>query len=148
MTLKVNKEIICSDGESSELKEIRDFVFSHALNFGFGEKVSNDIALAVDEACTNLIRYAFLNKSGYKYCVKIETQPNQFIINITDNAKPFNPIDVKSPDMDKYMKEYRKGGLGIHLIKLIMDEILYTPSGSNGEKNLLTLKKFIHQKAN
>ncbi|MBK8683477.1 MAG: ATP-binding protein [Bacteroidetes bacterium] len=60
---------------------------------------------------------------------------------LTDYGTGFNPTQVKSPDMVSYLKEKKRGGLGIHLMKILMDEVDYL--SVSGEYNKLVLKKKI-----
>jgi serine/threonine-protein kinase RsbW len=135
---------ICAVTNHSELERIRDFIKSNAQSFGFDEMDSNKIALAVDEACTNLINHAFKLSPDHEICIQVDTQIKDFIITISDDAESFNPLEKNQPDMVEYFHKYKKGGLGIHIMRLVMDEIQYLPSSSINPKNILKLKKQLH----
>jgi serine/threonine-protein kinase RsbW len=140
----INPDTICAVGDFKELSRIRDFVFARALDRGFSDGDAQKIVLAVDEACTNLIEHAFKLDKSRNICVTVELEPNTFTVNIIDDGKPFDPTGVSKPDMDQYFKQFKKGGLGIHLMRSVMDEISYTPSTSSGDsKNILRLSKQI-----
>lgn len=134
---------ICASGDFTELEKIRDFVAAEASSFGFSGEDSQRIALAVDEACTNLINHAFKRDSNRKICIEIEPAKNQFIVNILDDGIPFNPLEVPQPDMQEYFKSYKRGGLGIQIMRLVMDEISYIPQSDSIKKNVLKLKKVL-----
>jgi serine/threonine-protein kinase RsbW len=134
---------ICISGNFGELAKVRDFVSSNALAFGFDADIAYKLSLAIDEACTNLIRYAYNLENARKICIKIETDQNQYIISILDDGEPFNPLEIPSPDMNEYLKEYKRGGLGIHIMKSIMDKIEYYPALGNNSYNTLKLIKSI-----
>ena len=139
---KYNNHIyVFSDFE--ELTKIRKFVTTHAVDFGFSEDEAQKIALAVDEACTNLIQHSFKYDRGRQFSIQIETGVNMFTVNILDDGKPFNPLDAKTPNLKKYLREYKRGGLGIPIMKKVMDEISYTPSGDSNSRNILKLKKVL-----
>jgi len=140
---------ICTPGDYSELSKIRDFVTVQAKKFGFPDDDVLKIALAVDEACTNLIEHAFKFDKAKELCVNIESDTNQFIVNIIDNGSPFNPLEVIQPDMKEYLSKYSQGGLGIFIMRSVMDEISYSPSTINSTDtqqhlNILKLKKILH----
>ncbi len=139
--IKYNNNNFLALSDTSQLEKIREFVTIRAIDFGFDELNSGQIALAVDEACTNLIKYSYKFDPNKTIKIQIETQNNQFIVNILDNGQPFNPIDVSSPNMENHLKNYKRGGLGIHIIKNIMDEISYSPASDNVSENILKLKK-------
>jgi len=137
---KYNKSI-CTSGSSQELEKIRDFIDYWATEFGFNKIDANKIILAVDEACSNLIKYAFQNEPNKEICIKIETKKPNFVINISDDAPPFDLTDSPDLNMNDYFNRMKRGGLGIHIIKNVMDEIIYKPSDNKRNKNLLQLKK-------
>jgi serine/threonine-protein kinase RsbW len=139
-----NNNRICAISDYRELNRVRDFVLRNARQFGFGEKDAYNIALAVDEACANLIRYAFKFDKQRQFCVMVETVENEFVVNIFDDGKPFNPVDVELPEMESYLKTYHRGRLGIIIMRKVMDEISYTPSNDSKSYNILKLKKVLH----
>ncbi len=142
----INKKyntILCKGCHTEELAKIRRFVIKRAIKNGFDEEVAEHIALAVDEVCTNIIKYAYkydLNKE-----IEIETyiQGQNFVVKISDEGEPFDPKNVQQLDMQKYFKELKKGGLGIQIIRKIMDEIDYQSANNHTPKNSLLLKKTI-----
>ena len=138
----LNKEnYICACGDFSELHKIRNFVYSKAQVFGFDDNDASKIALAVDEACTNLIKHSFNLDKTKEFCVSVEPSSFNFTVKIHDKGQPFNPMEVDKLDMNEYFKNYKKGGLGIQIIRAVMDEIRYVPSGEEGRENELILTK-------
>jgi serine/threonine-protein kinase RsbW len=135
---------VCATSDYTELYRIREFVMDRAEKFGFSTDEASQIGLAVDEACTNIIRHSFKFDKSKKFCVQIETSPNYFIVNISDNGDPFDPLTVPEVDMNEYIKRFKRGGLGIHIIRNVMDEVQYIPSSGGDQMNLLTLKKSLH----
>lgn len=132
---------ICIPSKHSELDRIRNFIRYESEHFGFNTKDSYQISLAVDEACTNLINYAYKKDDSKEICVEFAENSKEIIIRIFDEGEPFDPSVVDSPDMKEYRKKMKRGGLGIHLIKLVMDKINYYPKKNN--KNILELRKKI-----
>jgi len=138
----LNKEnYICACGDFSELQKIRNFVNSEAKLFGFDENEASKIALAVDEACTNLIKHSFNFDKTKEFCVSIEPSSFKFTIKILDKGLPFNPLEISELDMNEYFKNYKKGGLGIQIMRTVMDEISYMPSDAQRNENELILTK-------
>jgi serine/threonine-protein kinase RsbW len=132
---------ICTVCDLEELSRIRSFIMGKAASSGFSDDDSQKIALAVDEACSNLIQHAYHFNLSKIICVNVETSGNKFIINILDDGKPFNPLDVNSPDMKEYFANFKRGGLGIHLMRSIMDRVEYSPSSQKSKNNTLRLIK-------
>lgn len=133
---------ICVKGDTNELQRIREFVKDKAVEFGFTESQTFKICLAVDEACSNLIKYAFKYDKSKEFCVCINIEIGKFTINISDSTNSFNLLEYDTPDLIEYLQTYKKGGLGIHIIKSVMDEIHYTPAKGNLKENVLTLIKY------
>lgn len=136
-----NENSICAVGDFKELFRIRDFVYTKAIKYGFEDEEAQKICLAVDEACSNLIRYAFRFDSSKEICIQVEFADNYFTVDIMDEGAPFDPLTVNTPDMNEYFRKFRKGGLGIQIMRKVMDEIYYSPSTSSNPRNILKLKK-------
>ncbi|RMF58129.1 MAG: ATP-binding protein [Calditrichaeota bacterium] len=112
---------------SENLHVIRKFVSEIASNLGFDEEAMYQIELAVDEACTNVIKHAYRNDQQSEKIIKItlKVKEDRLIIIVADKGCGFNPAAIKSPDMEKYIKKGKRGGLGLHLIKSLMDEVSF-----------------------
>jgi anti-sigma regulatory factor (Ser/Thr protein kinase) len=134
---------LCVVGDTNELIRIREFIIERAKEFGFTDDEAFRISLAVDEACTNLIKYALKSSKEKKICIRTNHETNIFIIEILDNGAPFDPLTVASPDMKEYLQKYRRGGLGIHIMRSVMDAISYIPSSGSSTVNTLKLTKVL-----
>ena len=139
MINKLNK--YCAENDSTELVNVRNFIEKNAKKFGFSEIDAGKIALAVDEACTNLMRHAFKHDKSKRFCVYVETEPNTFIVKIEDNGFSFNPLEVAEKNMEEHLHSYKRGGLGIYIIRSVMDDIVYSPSNDSHPLNSLKLIK-------
>ncbi len=139
-----NNDFICINADSSELVRIRDFVLLKAKAFGFDETTATKITLAVDEACTNLIEHSYKFDRSREICIKIDTNDSKFTVLILDDGNSFDPLSKQKLDMSEYINNIRRGGLGIHIIRLVMDEIKYFPRSHNSPKNILMLTKYMH----
>ncbi|NLO19829.1 MAG: ATP-binding protein [Ignavibacteria bacterium] len=132
--------------ESNELASIREYVRLKGLSLGLSEEEAFKVSLAVDEACSNLVKHAkkrSLSENGFYICLKIYSDQNQFIVEILDKSQPFNPNSVPSPDMQEYFKQFKRGGLGIHIMRSLIDDIAYFPAKIDKDYNVLQLKKLI-----
>jgi len=125
---------------TENLHLIRDFIIKIADNAGFNIENQEKIALAVDEACTNVIKHAYRFDSRRLIDIAIQTDAKKIKITITDKGGGFDINKIKDPDIKKYVKEARHGGLGIYLIKTLMDEVQY--EFNPGVKNQVQLTKF------
>jgi serine/threonine-protein kinase RsbW len=130
--------------ETKNLAEIRCFVQEKASALGLDPATVPKVILAVDEAVSNIIIHGYQCQGG---AVEIEVgqERDALVIRIRDEAPPFDPTIVPAPDVTLPLKKRIPGGLGIHLIKQIMDEMTHrvTPQGGN---ELTLVKRGIREK--
>jgi len=138
--LAKNKLIIKSKTEN--LSEIRDFISSAAGYIGFSKETTGNIILAVDEACTNIIKHAYQYSPDGEITLILKTAKDTFTIEITDHGKSFEPGLIPNPDLKKYLDQRRVGGLGMYLMKTLMDEVKY--KSVPGKFNTVSLSKHIN----
>ena len=127
----------------TELAQIRNFVKQKAMSLGMPEGEADKVVLAVDESCTNLIKYTSNKDKNHEFCVIIEKIENKIEVSISDDGEPFDPLSVERQDMEKYFKEFKRGGLGINLMRSVMDDIEYYPAVGKNKHNILKLIKNI-----
>lgn len=111
--------------ETKYLVHVRKFIYQNAIVFGFDEETANRIALAVDEACTNIIRYAYKNANDKPIEINIFLNNNKFEVLINDYGDIFDPESIKMPDMKEYIKKLKRVGLGMYLMKELVDKVEY-----------------------
>lgn len=127
--------------ETQQLSRVRAFIRRQIAELEFSEFEENNIVLAVDEACANLIQHAYHSEPDAFIHLRVIVEPGALRVEISDNAAPFNPGDSQLPDMRQYFVEHRHHGLGILLMTRVMDEIDYKPAGSGSMLNTLILTK-------
>ncbi|MFQ5648432.1 MAG: ATP-binding protein [bacterium] len=128
--------------QSDNLVLIRELVSRVAEQVGFDHDEASKIELAVDEACTNVIKHAYGNNSNEIIDVMIKIDKKKLIIIVSDRGKGFDPDDVGMPDLTESMKHGRKGGLGICLIKTLMDKVDFQMKP--GSKNQVRMVKYLN----
>lgn len=126
--------------KTENLSEIRDFVSTNALAAGMPVATIDNIILAVDEACTNIIKHAYKLSPQGEIIIKIDYDEEQFTITIIDYGKSFEPDRIPRPDLQKYYREHRVGGLGMYLMKSLMDDVEYTSIPGKYNQVLLSKK--------
>ena len=129
------------ESRTERLIAVREFISAAAREFGFTDEEVSKVALAVDEACTNIIKHAYQFDPGKKISITVKPVESAFEVVIHDNGKTFNPADVQAPDMKEYLSHYRKGGLGVYLMKTLMDKIEYNIRP--GQTNEVRLVKYL-----
>ncbi len=113
--------------DENNLSEVRDFIAGICAKVGFSKRETNNTKLAVDEACTNIIKHAYKDKAG-DIRIDVQAEPGKIEINIFDRGEPFDWSKVREPDLDLYVEIGKKGGLGIYLMNRLMDSLNYSPS--------------------
>ncbi len=121
------------------LDEIRDFVAQVAQEGGFTEKEIYSLQLAADEAASNVIEHAYEGISDANLDITCDMQGEMIVITMRDTGVPFDPSRVKQPNLKADLSERQIGGLGVYLMRKIMDEVRYESNAKTG--NLLTMIK-------
>jgi len=119
------------------LKIIRSAVSSICEVSGLCEEDLNNVILAVDEACSNIIKHAYGGPTSQPIHVKINVCKSKFEIFLRDFGKKADIKNIKP----RQLNDVRPGGLGVHFIKTTMDEVVYDNSLEVG--NQLKLVKNI-----
>jgi len=121
------------------LDEIRDFVGKIARDNGFTDKEIYNIQLAADEAASNIIEHAYEGVRDGVLNVSCGVRNDAIIIIMIDYGEPFDPAAVPLPDLKADLSERKIGGLGIFLMRKLMDEVHYETR--RDKSNVLTMSK-------
>lgn len=129
------------NASTKHLAEVRNFVAKHADRFGFPDNEINDIRLAVDEAYTNIIKHAYKFDETKQVEINLGKQNNEFWISLYDNGESFDSSTYEKPDVKQKIKNKKRGGVGVYLIKKLMDDVEYR---HQGKRNEIHMKKKLH----
>jgi serine/threonine-protein kinase RsbW len=121
------------------LDEIREFVGEKARQVGFSDKEIYAIQLAADEASTNIIEHAYASVENGNIEIDCTIDNGELKIVMCDRGKPFNPSSVPEPNVKADLSDRQIGGLGMYLMRKLMDEVSYETSTELG--NVLTMIK-------
>lgn len=127
--------------KTENLSVIRDFVSSYAADAGIASDIIENIILAVDEACTNIIKHAYHSVPDGEIIIKLKLSGKKFIVTIKDYGNSFSPEKIPEPDLQKYYRQKKVGGLGMYLMKTLMDDVKY--HSVPGKYNEVLLSKSI-----
>lgn len=122
---------------TGQLVHIRDFVSRHAASFGMEEKEIEELRLAIDEACSNVIKHAYENDDSQKMEIRMGKTDGEIWITITDQGRPFDPATYTDPDLMEHIKGKKRGGFGIYLIRKFMDKVEYSHDGVSNELRMI-----------
>ena len=137
---KIEKELVVNSS-TNNLNLIREFTKSAAEESGFSIETVGKIILAVDEACTNIIKHAYKYSPEGEIAIKLKFKNQKLTISITDDGSHFDPRLVPDLDIKMYHKQRKVGGLGMFLMKKLMDEVTYYNLAGN--RNQVILVKYL-----
>ena len=129
-------------GNLDSLSAIGKCVNQAALQAGLDKKATYRLRLAVDEIATNIVVHGY-DENGLSGPILVisEIDAQALTIILEDSSPAFDPRQLGRPEhIDKPVEERPIGGLGIFLIRKIMDEVFYSRKGSS---NILTLRKML-----
>lgn len=129
--------------DTSKLSELRIFLSDILLSTSLSAIEQHQVTLAVDEVCANLIIHSH-GCNGEEYIhIAVENEVGLLKIEIRDSGEGFNITEYRTPEITHVKKAKRKGGLGIILVKKIMDKIEFE---SSGKQNTCRLFKNLKSK--
>lgn len=123
------------------LEEVRHFVESHAVEADFTTEAVQQLKIAVDEACTNVIEHAYGGDANQAIDIAVIIQNDRFTIRIRDEGRAFDPSAYHEPNIFEFAKRRRAGGFGVHIMHRLMDHVEYR---QRGKVNECCLTKFRH----
>ncbi len=128
--------------ETSYLASVREAVREAVAGGNFPHDHLNRLTLAVDESVTNIMEHAYEDdlEGELKIEIALETSESEFVAHLRDWGKTFDPTKVPPPDLKAHVQEGRKHGLGIFLVKRIMDEVTYSTQ-EDGMNELKLVKR-------
>ena len=104
---------------------VRELARKMAQSAGFDAAQSDRLALAVDEAATNVIEHAYHGAAGHQVEVRFEDQGPEFRVELLDSGEMVDPKQVPRFELQKSVDERRTGGMGVHLMERIMDSVTF-----------------------
>ena len=124
------------EAKTENLDTVMDFVNERIAHCSM--KIQNQIGIVVDEVFANIAEYAY-NPKGGDVTVEIKVG-DSIVISFEDSGIEYNPLTAEAPDITAGVDERELGGLGIFMVKNIMDLVEYK---REGDKNILTIQKQI-----
>jgi sigma-B regulation protein RsbU (phosphoserine phosphatase) len=124
----------------SEVDRINAAFDEFAEENGIPMEIGLKINIAFDELITNVVSYAYSDEDEHEIQVNLDLFGDRLTVEIVDDGKPFNPLTLDDPDTTLGIDEREIGGLGIHLVKNMMDDIVYT---RRSDSNSVTLIKVL-----
>jgi serine/threonine-protein kinase RsbW len=129
---------LCVSAELKNLGFVRDYVAQRAAILGVDQDALYDVILAVDEAVTNIVVHGYQGQAG-NIEITVRRVGDALVVRLEDSAVPFNPHCVPPPDLSLSLEERPIGGMGVYMMKRLVDRVIHRLSPQGG--NELTLVK-------
>ncbi len=96
--------------------------------------------LAIEELVTNCIKYGYDDAGEHIVEIKLQLSGTELVLTVTDDGRPFNPLDFPAPDTKLPVEARPIGGLGIHLLRRMSDRMDYLRADG---RNCVTVRKSV-----
>jgi len=126
-----------------EIDRLHLFWSGFADQAGLAPEIRFKVELALEEAVANIVRHGFADDLGHEIAVELELSGGSMRIRLEDDGRPFNPLKAPPVDVDQLLEQRPIGGLGIHLMRSLMDRIRYRRIAG---RNVLSLTKAVDRK--
>lgn len=135
----MNKKHLSILNDIAELRELQHTIEELSHTWNLPQKVSMNLNLVLEEIISNIIFYAYEDDLKHRISIDFSLEQNAVKVVITDDGKPFNIMESEEfEDIDKGAEDRKIGGLGIHFVRSLMDDVDYR---REDEKNTITLVK-------
>ncbi|MCP4164601.1 MAG: ATP-binding protein [Chloroflexi bacterium] len=126
----------------ANLGAIDNFVTACCKRWHVNESDSFEIQLASDEAATNIIHHAYEEEEGVVTIRCWVRDGHDFCVELRDSGRPFDPDEIEAPDIKAPLEDRAIGGLGIHMMRKVMDEVSFE-SGDTGNRLLMVKRSAV-----
>jgi anti-sigma regulatory factor (Ser/Thr protein kinase) len=116
---------IILENKMTELERIQAVIEELSEEWDISFALSNTMNLVLEEAFSNLVNYAYKDEKPHTIETRFEKRPDRLVITLIDDSPPYDPTRKGDPDISLSAEERPIGGLGIFLIKKLMDEVEY-----------------------
>ena len=121
-----------------DLLRVNSIFESFATQHDIGGKLRYHLLVSIEEILTNIIKYGFDEQGVHPIHITFRNDSGAIEMEFEDRGREFNPLEVGEPDLDSPIEDRQLGGLGIHLVKNMVDVAQYRRVG---DRNILLLRK-------
>lgn len=110
----------------AELERLAEIVETFGEEAGLAPRLVYSLNLALDELVTNVVSYGY-DGTDTRGCITLDLTvvDGRLTAVLQDDGRPFNPLDRGPPDVDSPLEDRKIGGLGVHFVRTLMDEVRY-----------------------
>lgn len=123
-----------------EKQRVAPFLREFAREQGIQREIIQALDLALEEHLTNVLSYAYGDQCSHEIIIRLTVCQNWLEAEVVDDGRPFDPLEQPPADTSLPLEQKPVGGLGIHLIRKLMDDVSYARESA---RNTLRLRKRI-----
>ncbi len=131
------------ENDLSEIAKVDEKLDDFAEQFGVPPAIAATFHIIFDDLLNNVISYGFNDEQRHLIDISLELTANSLIVSIADDGVPYNPLAETAPDTTLSIEDRQLGGLGVHIVVNMVDDISYQRTA---DKNVLTLTKSFQSK--
>jgi sigma-B regulation protein RsbU (phosphoserine phosphatase) len=131
------------ENDLSDIAKVDEMLDEFAEQFGIPPAIAVTFHVIFDDLLNNVISFGFNDGQRHFIDISLESTANSLIVSIADDGMPFNPLDETAPNTKLSIEDRQIGGLGIHLVIKLVDDVRYQRTA---DKNVLTLTKSFQSK--
>jgi anti-sigma regulatory factor (Ser/Thr protein kinase) len=120
------------------MAQIPDWVEGFGAAQGLQPTVINDLNIVLDEVVSNAIAHGYEAGVPGEIVVRLRRRRREVVAEVEDDGRPFDPLQAPPPDLSAPLAERRVGGLGLHFVRNLMDQVSYARVGT---RNILKMLK-------
>jgi len=121
----------------SEIERLAHVVDNFGRHHQIGAHILYNMKLALDEILTNIISYAYDDAGEHHIVTRLSLEQGKWTVEVEDDGRPFNPLNAPVADTEQSLEERRVGGLGIHLVRKLINELEYR---RQNDRNILVMR--------
>jgi anti-sigma regulatory factor (Ser/Thr protein kinase) len=129
--------ITCSN-RREEITRTARLIEAFGTAHGLSEELVFELNLAVDEVVTNIIRYAYDDQAEHQIQIRVSLDDAEVVVRVEDDGRAFNPLAAPKPDLGLAVDERPIGGLGVHIVRSLMDALEYRRDAG---RNIFIMRK-------
>jgi len=122
----------------SEIAKLNQELENFRRKCSLSSKTLFELNLILEEVLANVISHAYGDNRLHEIVVRADLRDGELIIEVEDDGRPFNPLQIPPPDLDRPLEQRNVGGLGLHLVRELTSSIEYT---RREDKNHLVMRK-------
>ena len=129
----------------AEIERLGETLTAFAQQQGWSPQFLFETNVAIEELLTNIISYGYADEQAHDITLRLSDATTELTVEMEDDGRPFNPLEQSAPDVTLPLEERKVGGLGIHLVRQFMTDLVY--QRTEGENRILLKKKHETQTA-